>query len=159
MQDIKDYLSYDPVSGLFTRLKNVSNCKAGSIAGCSDKKGYVQLKFNGKCYKAHRLAWYFTYGEMPVYAIDHKNEIKDDNRISNLRLDINRENEHNKSKLKVNNTSGYVGVHWHKKMKKWAARIMVKGKREVLGYYDTAEEASLAYLARKRELHPFWLEK
>jgi hypothetical protein len=33
---------------------------------------------------------------------------------------------------------------------------MVNRKHKHLGYFDTAEQASEAYVTAKRELHPFW---
>jgi hypothetical protein len=160
MQNIKDFLSYDQETGIFTWVKKPNpNIKVGSIAGTPNKFGYIQIGYNYKHYRAHRLAWFFTYGEMPKFNIDHKNEIKSDNRICNLRLDTNKENEHNISALKINNTSGYRGVHWTIKGKKWIASIKVKGKPIYLGSYDKPEEAHAAYLCAKRELHPYWIEK
>lgn len=44
-----------------------------------------------------------------------------------------------------NNTSGYMGVTWHKRDRKWVAQIMVKGRHIHLGYFSTAEEAAAAY--------------
>lgn len=40
------------------------------------------------------------------------------------------------------NTSGYVGVSFHKGTGKWAARVTVAGKRKQIGRYDTPEEAN-----------------
>jgi hypothetical protein len=39
---------------------------------------------------------------------------------------------------------------------RYRATIKAEGRRRCLGRYDTPEEASAAYLAAKRELHPFW---
>ena len=159
-EDIRDYLSYDPLTGQFTWIKRQRQGVAGHINGHLCKRsGYIVVGFAGKTYRAHRLAWYFTYGYMPDVQVDHKNEIRNDNRLCNLRLATSLQNGHNSSKPSKNNTSGYLGVSWCKNRKKWKAAINFNYKREVIGYYDTAEEASEAYLARKRELHLFWIEK
>ncbi len=43
-----------------------------------------------------------------------------------------------------NNTSGYIGVTWHKLSRKWRARIMVHGSLVDLGYHNTEDEACVA---------------
>jgi hypothetical protein len=160
MQNIKDFLSYDQETGIFTWVKKPNrNIKLGSIAGRKRNDGYVEVKYNKKHYLAHRLAWFFMYGEVPLYNIDHINEIKIDNRICNLRLDSNGENTHNISKPRVDNTSGHRGAYWHKQRGKWTAQIRVKGVLIHLGMFNLPEEAHAAYLCAKRELHPYWVEK
>ena len=159
MQNIKEYLSYDPETGIFTWVKKpAKGITINSIAGCVDGKGYIQITYKGKHYQAHRLVWRFIYGYMPEHNIDHVNEIKGDNRLCNLRLDINRENEQNNSKPQSNNSSGYRGIYWYKRDKKWISKIQLKGKTISIGRHDTPEEAHAAYLCAKRELHPFWVE-
>lgn len=37
------------------------------------------------------------------------------------------------------------GVCWHKGRQKWNAQIGIDGKRKSLGYYDSIEEAKVAY--------------
>jgi hypothetical protein len=159
MQNIKDYLSYDPLTGLFTCIKKYSRCiKVGSVLKGGGNRNAKRIQFNKTRYLAHILAWYFTYGEMPKHAIDHINEDPSDNRIANLRLDINRENTQNISSLQCNNTSGFRGVYWLKLNKCWVAQIKIKGKQTYIGRFDTVEEAHAAYLCAKREHHPFWVE-
>lgn len=58
--------------------------------------------------------------------LDHKNRNKLDCRGGNLRLCTVSENNRNQG-AKRNNRSGYVGVSWHKKAKKWAAYIGTNG--------------------------------
>jgi len=74
-------------------------------------------------------------------------------------LATNLENQHNVSSLQLNNTSGFRGVFWRKNRKKWKAIIYLNSRQKHLGHFDTAEEASEAYLKAKRELHPFWRER
>lgn len=43
--------------------------------------------------------------------------------------------------LPKNNTSGYLGVNWHKSVQKWSARITFQGYTYSLGYYDDIQDA------------------
>ena len=38
--------------------------------------------------------------------------------------------------------SKYVGVNWHKKRKKWEAKIRIDGKKKFLGLYHDEKEAA-----------------
>ena len=157
---LQELLSYDPETGLFINLTQRSNrIKTGSISGTKRSDGYIHIKIEGTQYLAHRLAWLYVYGNFPEKALDHRNEIKDDNHIRNLRLATEQENRHNISSPRIDNASGFQGVSWDKRDQKWRARIAIKGKkRKHLGLFDTAEQASEAYVKAKREIHPFWVE-
>jgi len=158
-EQLQQLLSYDPDTGIFTNLKSRGRVKIGSVAGSKYSNGYICIAIDSKRYLAHRLIWLYVYGEFPANQIDHINEVKDDNRLVNLRLATSQENQHNKSSPQTNNTSGYLGVYWNKPRGKWIARIQVNGKNKHLGLFNTAEEASAVYLAVKRELHQFWVEE
>ena len=155
---LQELLSYDPDTGIFTNLKSRGTAKIGSVAGTKNSIGYVCIQIDSKKYLAHRLAWLYVHGNFPEKYLDHMNEIRDDNRIINLRLATNQENQHNRSSAKQDGTSGYLGVGWHKQHGKWIARIQLNGRRKHLGLFNTAEEASKAYVTAKRKLHPFWEE-
>jgi hypothetical protein len=157
---LKELLHYDPETGIFTNLtQRGKRIKIGGVAGCKHSLGYIHVTINSKIYKAHRLAWLYVNGKFPETCLDHINEIKDDNRILNLRMATHQDNLHNISSPHVDTTSGYLGVSWHKDRKKWQVRIMVNGRNKHLGYFNTAEESSAVYLAAKRESHKFWKEK
>lgn len=49
-------------------------------------------------------------------------------------------------KLRKSNTSGFAGVSWVEKTKKWKAEIRVGGTYRYLGLFDTAREAHAAYV-------------
>lgn len=84
---------------------------------------------------------------------DHRNGNGLDNRRLNLREVTTGENLQN-SRRRLDNSSGFKGVSWHKGHDKWRAYIAVSGQRpRHLGYYSTAEEAACAYDAAARELH------
>ncbi len=51
------------------------------------------------------------------------------------------------------NTSGYKGVSWYKRHKKWCVRITIKGRRFHLGYFDDLVQAALAYDDGARKYH------
>lgn len=72
---------------------------------------------------------------------DHINRDTLDNQRKNLRKATKLQNTCNK-KMQSNNTSGYIGVTWHKASGKWRARIMHKQISIDLGYFDSAEEAA-----------------
>jgi hypothetical protein len=75
---------------------------------------------------------------------DHINGDTLDNRRSNLRICTSKQNRWNRKKNR-NNTSGYRGVYWHKRNKKWTTIICIEGVNKRLGQYNTAIEAAIAY--------------
>ena len=148
--ELKRLLSYDPETGDFTWLgvgKKMSGKKAGS-----DCNGYLLIRINRKLYRAHRLAWLYVYGIIPATDLDHINCAKKDNRISNLRECSKSENKYNAGIMR-SNVSGFKGVSWFKRDEKWKAEIRIDGKKKHLGYFDTAELASEAYMAKAKEVH------
>jgi hypothetical protein len=148
-------LNYDPNTGVFTwAISSARRIQVGARAGCLDKAGYIQIRIDGKIHRAHRLAWFFVHGVYPADQIDHINGVRDDNRISNLRIATHGENQQNRGKQK-NNTSGYLGVSWHKHRGKFSAQIQVNGKQKNLGYFDDPDEAHQAYVTAKADLHQF----
>jgi len=62
---------------------------------------------------------------------------------NNCRFVTCRINNLNK-RIYKNNTSGYIGVCFHKNINKYMAQIKVKGKNKYLGYYKTPKKAANA---------------
>lgn len=85
----------------------------------------------------------FHHGYLPG-EIDHINNIKMDNRIENLREADRSRNCMNKNITKSNKT-GFKGVSWFKKSKKYRAQIQINGKPKHLGLYNCPKEAHLSY--------------
>ena len=83
---------------------------------------------------------------------DHINGDTLDNRKQNLRICTAAENQRNRGPTK-NNKSGFKGVGWHTRNKKWYARIMHNNKRTYLGSFKDKEEAARAYDRKAIELH------
>ena len=149
--ELKALFFYDPETGIFIRRKwRSSNALPGSPAGSVQNKGYIVIWVDGRRYMAHRLAWVYVYGEWPDKQVDHINGVKSDNRIANLRLASNAENQQNLKPTSANK-SGVIGVMWHKAANKWQASIVVERKTIHLGlfsHFDDAVEAR--YNAEKR---------
>lgn len=151
MQQALDALGYDPETGNLFWKQSRGTKKVGSIAGYFDIHGYVCVKLHKKQYRAHRLAWFFHYGEMPVDDIDHIDGNKSNNKISNLRLATEQLNQWNHTKPRVTNSTGYLGVSKYRN--KYIASIKANYKSKRLGVFDTSELAHQAYLKAKQILH------
>lgn len=148
---LKQVLSYNPDTGVFTRLITINGkAKKGDIAGYNHSNGYKLITIDGCKIYCHHLAWLYMYGEWPKY-IDHINGKPDDNRITNLRKSTHQQNMFNKKKYK-NNKSGYKGTYWNNECQKWAASIRINGKNIHLGLYDSVEQAHQAYLEKAKNL-------
>ena len=150
---LKSILEYNPETGDFTWKIKTKNGKKhiGDIAGYLDKKGYISIQINGIGYLAHRLAWFYMTGNWPIHEIDHKNRIRNNNRIENLR-DVTRTiNGHNQGMF-ITNTTGFKGVYLCKNGK-YRAGISLNDKIMWLGTFFTPEEASVAYESAKLFYH------
>lgn len=144
---LKSEFSYDPETGVFTRIAIASNGKGkvGARAGFPHKKGWRQIKIDGIQYKEHRLAFLWMTGEFPPNDADHRNLDKADNRWANLRAATRSQNMANKPRS-VRNTSGWKGVSWFKPTGKWWAQIKIGGRGKSLGLYNCPAAAHFAYV-------------
>ena len=139
-KELTEVIHYNPLTGIFTWLIDVSNIKAGSIAGSLDKgTGYIRIKLNNTQYLAHRLAWFYTYNVWPNQ-IDHEDHIKHHNWLLNLQ-DVTRLSNSRNLPLRKDNTSGVMGVNWSKVKRKWQAYITVNCKDKHLGFFVDKFEA------------------
>lgn len=149
---LREYLSYDPETGLFTWIKKPSSkTLLGAIAGTPTVYGYTQIGLFKQLYSAHRLAWFYQYGVWPTQNIDHINGIRTDNRIANLRDVSCGGNNQNQTRPQRDNP--YLGVHKFKGRDRWRAAISVNNNSIHIGSFATPEEARDAYVAAKRKLH------
>jgi hypothetical protein len=154
-QILKENLDYAPNTGIFNWKRSpVPRIPIGTPAGCL-ANGYIQIRFKGQLYYAHRLAYLYMTGSFPKQEIDHVNQNKSDNRWANLREVSGTENQRNTSKSK-NNTSGFTGVTWDKRKNRWMAKIMVDRKSKFLGYFKDLNEAATVRAAanKKYNFHP-----
>lgn len=150
-------VSYNPETGSMVWLHKPDCSKdssrwnsryAGKECGTLDDKGYRRILFRfdkGQAFKirAHRLAWFIAHGVMPSHEIDHINQNKADNRLSNLR-DVPRTLNQRNGTRKSNNTSGVPGVTWHKQSLKWCAQANVLGVHYHVGSFNDLSEAESA---------------
>ena len=146
---LKELLSYDPETGVFTWL---SGRRLGKIAGTPNAQGYLLIKISDTNHYAHRIAWLWHFGAFPASSIDHINCVKNDNRIANLRECSRTENSFNVG-IRADNSSGFKGVSWCKRDRLWRAQIRIDGKPNYLGCFATSELANAAYQAKARDLH------
>lgn len=152
---LRELLSYDPETGIFRRLVSTSrNAKAGDVAGGLNSEGYVRISVDGSSYRAHRLAWLYVHGVWPSDQLDHWNGVRNDNRYKNLREATNAQNQQNYG-IPKSNSSGHVGVSWHKGHRKWLARIKLGGHQRYIGHFANIEDAVAARAKAKAELHTF----
>ena len=160
---IKSILNYDPDTGIFTwKVSNTNRVKVGQIAGylCPHQKNpnqkYYKIGINGKLYMLHRLAFYYVTSIDPAKnEVDHINGNSLDNKFKNLRL-ANRANNTKNCRKHKDNTSGFKGVSWDKKLKKWRAQIKVNNKQINLGSYTNKFYAAVVYTRAAKHYFGEW---
>jgi len=118
----------------------------GKVLTAKDNNGYICFGIwkDKKTYKlyGHQFAWFCIYGKC-IPMIDHKNQIKTDNRKDNLRKATRQLNSLNRNSK---------GSSFDASSGKWLSQIMLKGKNKNLGRFDTEKEAMTVYNKYKTEL-------
>lgn len=148
---IKGYDNYEVSS-----FGNVKNIKTGKIlkAGLNgDGYYHVGLSNHGKkktC-TIHRLvAEAFIDNLYDKPCVDHIDNVRTNNNVSNLRYASFTENCQNQS-IKKSNTSGVKGVRFDERYGMWKAQITIDGIRIGLGLFNTIEEAKQARIKRANQ--------
>lgn len=154
---IREFVSYDPETGLFKWLPRdrkwfARQCSFTSWNGqfsgkpafrSVDSEGYLTGNIFHLAFKAHRVAFAHFHGRWPKHSIDHKNGNRSDNRIENLR-DVSRSLNMRNRRLSANNTSGVNGVYWHKSIKRWVAYINTDEGSKTIGSFVDKDDAVAA---------------
>lgn len=117
-------------------------------------KWYAKWDAKGRRYYAARNAWvgpkrttiklHHTILDAPQgLVVDHINGDGLDNRRANLRSCSQLQNMANQGPRK--SLSGFKGVHFDKRSKKWSAAIGINGRRLHIGTFKNPEDAARAY--------------
>lgn len=153
---LKECLNYDPESGIFTWKNRPTNHfkthrsfktwnsrfsgkQAGNVHIASDNGlKYITIRLCGTLYKAHRLAFLYMDGVIPV-EVDHDDGDGINNKWSNLNGSDRVKNCRNFGMSRAN-SSGVTGVSWNSRIGKWHAKICNKH----VGYFDDISKAKEA---------------
>ncbi len=147
---IKDYNNYEV--SICGSVRNVKTKRI--LKQMINSNGYYIINLyknnNMKTFKVHRLiAKAFLPNLENKECIDHCDNNKLNNTISNLRWCDLSENQHNR-KLNKNNTSSVKGVRFESN--KWRAQIRFNNKTIHIGYYNNIEDAKQARQKKAAEL-------
>ncbi len=153
IQSIEEWVDIKGYEGLY-RISSFGNVKSLArgdkkeklLKKCTDRKGYLFVclyrnKKRAAC-KVHQLVAIAFLNHTPngmINVVDHIDNDKLNNNVSNLQIISNRRNTI-KNKF---NQNGYVGVY--AQGAKWQAAIQVDGKKHSLGYFDSLEKAAERY--------------
>lgn len=157
LERARQLVAYCPETGIFTwKLNRRGSARAGAVAGCDDGSGYWRIGLDRGSYLAHRLAWLFAYGDWPAHEIDHRNGVRSDNRVENLRSATKTENMRNRG-LHRNSTTGVSGVHFDARKQRYRARIKIGGANKSLGFFKSLDDAAAArQRAEQEHFGAFW---
>jgi hypothetical protein len=102
--------------------------------------GYAVTTVGDTLLRMHRVLLFAPH----YFQVDHIDGDRLNNQRSNLRLCTRKQNSANR-RNQANNKSGFKGVRWHKKHRRWYAHIQASNRLYHLGNFATAEHAALAY--------------
>jgi hypothetical protein len=136
---VKELFDYHSNGTLTRKIKTSNRNKVGNIVGSNNGNGYLRLSIQSKNYYVHQIIFLWNYGYIPI-ELDHKNGIRNDNRIENLREATHAENGKNLS-LRKYNVIGINNVSFDLSRNKWIARIVVNKKTKYLGRFKNLEDA------------------
>jgi hypothetical protein len=151
LEYINEYLTYDASTGNLYQRKKRPKIQVGALAGGLNRKGYRYIQLDGRKYPAHHIVWVIETGIFPKKQIDHIDGNKLNNKFSNLREVTNKQNTENRGKQR-NNKTGYKGVSFNNRLKKYVAQIQHNNQPIYIGIYATAYDAHLAYETKAKEL-------
>lgn len=137
-EEFRGLFSYDEVTGKCIEKTKRNKCvEIGDEVGYLSE-GYRKFHYKGRIYMVHRVIWLMVHNKWPDRLIDHKNGIRDDNSLKNLREATPQENCRNRHNLHRRNTSGYAGISKRRHpsgKENWYVRIKVDYTYIFLGLY------------------------
>ena len=155
-REIKDYEGDYQISNL-GRVKSLKYGKERILKQSFNSNGYLTV---GLCKNAketkkkiHQLVAIAFLGHIPDghnICVDHVDNDKLNNNVTNLQLITNRENCSKDSKRRH---SEYIGISYKKKQDRWRGEIKFKGKKYYTKTVTTETEAYCLYKLLLNELN------
>lgn len=131
------------------RMYRIFNNRCSIINGSKNKEGYLTVKIliggKYKTFNLHSLiadTFLLDKQNGNQFVVDHIDENKINNAVSNLRIITQRKNV---SKSRNPKTS-YTGVYNSSTKGKYLASILINKKKTHLGTFNTSKEAHTAYI-------------
>lgn len=154
--NLKPIPNYEGLYSLDLNTNQIYGHKRNKYLKPQLENGYYQISLckNNKIYrpKLHRLIYEMYNGTIPnKMQIDHINGIRTDNRLENLRLATNQQNQRNIRKKK-NNSTGYKCIY----ITKWntyLVYIRINKKSLYNKTFKTLEEAIINRDIKLKEFH------
>ncbi len=141
---LQSYLDYNPSNGYLYKKDT------REVLGYLHHSNYVYLAIRGVIYSAHSLIWLLLYGYLTENQIDHKNGIRNDNRLINLQ-EVSRDCNLRNKQIYKNSSSGYRGISKDTVTNRWRAYGALKGKAIYLGVYKSKFDAVVVRLCWEHE--------
>lgn len=122
--------------------------------GYRDNVGYGVVRWEGRIWKAHRVAYVVAYGPIPDgLVVNHICGNRACVTVAHLELVTQEANTQYRTRLNIDNSTGYRGVSFAKARSRYVAHVGAGGTKHCLGYFDTAEEAANAAAEGRARLH------
>ena len=120
----------------------------------SKRRGYGEVRLNGRKHPAHRLFWIGANGPIPDgMNVDHICWNKSCVNVEHLRLATPSQNNAYLRGAKRDNTSGHRNVYWDESKRRWRTVVDKDGKRYRFGQYTDVADAARAAEAGRVALH------
>jgi hypothetical protein len=133
------------------KIWNTKN--AGLVAGSTNKKGYIYIAFSigdeRRLVRRNRIVWIMFNGHWPENQVDHRDGVRTNDRIENLREVGGHVNQQNRKGANANNELQILGVGPARAEGRFSASVQFEGKKLHLGTFDSAYEAEvIAFTSR-----------
>jgi len=156
-ETLRGLFHYEPETGALTWKRQAGDDRrtlafnnkcggkqAGTIAKTKGDKAYLAVairdpELGNKIYLAQRLIWKWMTGEEPPEQVDHEDNDRLNNRWKNLRAADNGKNMMNTA---PRSRSGFKGVYWSARHKKYRAVVKHPERLVHVGYFADASVAA-----------------
>jgi hypothetical protein len=141
LNELRDHLLNDCsyIDGKLFWKKNKQGRIEGREIGRVSHRGYRHVNYRSKTYFVHRLIFLFHHGYLPP-VLDHIDGDPLNNKIENLREATRSQNNMN-SKITHRNKTGYKGISWVEKEKRYVCTIQVPKNKKIVRRCKTLDEA------------------
>lgn len=147
---LRELFNYNPQTGDLTwKVVDGSKSSDGNCRSIRNNGRYYGVRIDGESYLVHRVIMKLMTGHDPADVIEHI----DDNGLNNRFDNLVESTQPNNIRTYYRNTNGTVKGYKLLPNGRFYSSIRIDNSEYNLGTYDTAEEATEAYLSAARQFN------